>query len=137
MNRPIQTWHDVVFTLLHQPAGSVVRLRKGLLPHPGTDGMTLSMGLPQGQFADYRKILRDGSGFHVRDFGQHYEAHVDQVHPEVNIYEHMRRDAPKTFVAGGTALGAAIGGALGRDKGSAVVGGLIGGLLAAMAAAQD
>ena len=137
MNRRIRSWQDVVLTLLNQPTGSVIRVRKGLLPHPRTDGMSLSLGLPQGQSSDYRRVLRDGSGFHVRDFGRHYEAHIDQVHPEVNLYEHMRRDAPGTFVASGVALGAAIGGALGKDSGSAVVGGLIGGLLAAMASSEE
>ena len=117
MTRSIaRNWDDVVSILQDEPAGSVIRLRKGLLPHPRTHGLARSAGLPLGQVADYRLELIDGSGLHVRDFGRHYEAHIDQAHPGGVEAEHPRRDAPAAFVAGGVALGATIGGALGNKN---------------------
>jgi hypothetical protein len=100
--------------------------------------MSLSVGLPEGQAADYRLVLADGAGLHVKDFGTHYEAHIDEVHPEVNAVEHLRRDAPGVFVVGGAALGAAIGAGAAKSKEAALVGAAIGGLFAAiLAAARD
>jgi hypothetical protein len=132
----IRSWQDVLAILSGKPWRSVVRLNKGILPHPKTAGMKPSIGLPLGQTADYRLVLAEGAGLHVRDFGRHYEVHLDEVHPDVNFFEHLRRDAPVTFVAGGAAFGAAVGGALGKDSSSALIGGLIGGALAALAAAE-
>ncbi len=133
----ISSWEDVLYALRGKPWRSAIRLRKGVLPHPLEVGMTTSTGLPVGQNADYRFVLQDGAGLHVQDFGQHYEAHLDEAHPDVNLYDHFRKDAPTTFVASGAALGAAVGGAVGRDASSALVGGLIGGLLAGIAASLE
>jgi hypothetical protein len=126
-------WPDVVLFLARNPAGSVLRLLKGVLPHPKTFGMTTSIGLPEGQRADYRKRLASGAGFHVKDFGAHYEAHLDRVHPDLNLVEHLRVDAPGTFIAGGAALGALAGLALGGSKDNVLVGAALGGLLSAIA----
>jgi hypothetical protein len=123
----------VVMFLAKNPAGSVLRLPKGILPHPRAFGMTTSVGLPEGQRADYRKQLASGAGFHVKDFGAHYEAHLDRVHPDVNLVEHLRVDAPGTFVAGGAALGALAGLALGGSKDDVLVGAVLGGFLSAIA----
>ena len=95
--------------------------------------MTVSLGFPSGQIADYRKQLVGGSGFHVRDFGTHYEAHIDAVHPNVDFIEHLRKDAPGTFVSGGAALGALLGNAIGRSQNATIVGAAVGALLGALA----
>lgn len=129
----VSAWADVIMFLAKNPVGSVLRLPKGILPHPKTFGMTTSVGLPEGQRADYRKQLARGAGFHVKDFGTHYEAHLDRVHPDVNLVEHLRVDAPGTFVAGGAALGALAGLALGGSKDDVLVGAALGGLLSAIA----
>jgi hypothetical protein len=66
----------------------------------------------------------------VKDFATHYEVHLDAVHPSVNLHEHLRVDAPGTYIAGGAALGALLGSALGKSKESTFVGAAVGGLVA-------
>jgi hypothetical protein len=131
----LRTWLDVLHVLDRQPPGSILRIRKALLVHPRRAGMKVSIGLPEGQRSDYRKVISQGRGLHVKEFHAHYEAHIDRVHPEVNVVEHLRRDAPGVYVGGGVALGATLGAALGRSEESAAVGAAIGGLLALMSAA--
>ena len=109
-----------------------MKIPKGRLPHPQVFKMNPSIGLPQGQRSDFRRRIRGGAGFHVKDFGTHYEAHIDRVHPEVDVVEHLRRDAPGTFVGGGVTLGAALGAAIGRSPKAALAGAAIGGVLAAL-----
>jgi len=99
--------------------------------------MKQSIGLPEGQLADYRRLLSGGRGLHVKVFRNHYEAHIDEVHPDVNPIEHLRQDAPGVFIGGGVALGAAVGAAVGRSGSSTAVGAAIGGVLAALIAAAD
>ena len=129
----ISSWGDVIIILSRQPTGCIVRVPKGPLPHPRVFGMESSLGFPAGQTADYRKRLEGGTGFHVRDFGTHYEAHIDAVHPSVDFLEHLRKDAPGTFVSGGAALGALLGTALGRSQNAALVGAAIGAVVGALA----
>lgn len=136
--RTPRTWREVIATLSAESKGAVARIPKGLLPHPRTAGMKESIGLPVGQTADFRLMLASGAGFHVQDHGTHYEAHIDEVHPDVNPFEHLRKDAPGTFIAGSAALGAMVGSAIGRKGEAAWVGaalGALGGLL--LAAVQD
>jgi hypothetical protein len=128
------TWPDVLANLRPHALGTVLRFPKGRLPHPRTFGMTESVGLPEGQAADFRKVLSGGQGLHVKDFETHYEAHLDAVHPSINLHEHLRIDAPGTYVAGGVALGALIGSAMGKSKESALVGAAVGGVVAALLA---
>ncbi|MDQ2646241.1 MAG: hypothetical protein M3020_20675 [Myxococcota bacterium] len=92
--------------------------------------------MPEGQRADYRLVLRDGAGLHVKDFGEHYEAHIDEFHPDVNMAEHWRKDAPSVFVAAGVALGAIVGRGVGTSKDSTLLGAALGGLFAAMLASS-
>lgn len=133
----LRSWQDVASILLREPVGTTLRFRKGLLVHPTRAGMTASIGLPQGQIADFRGRLLEGRGLHVKDFDSHYEAHIDAVHPAVNPIEHLRQDAPAVFVGGGAALGAAIGAAVGKSGSSAAAGAAIGGILSAIIAYAD
>jgi hypothetical protein len=133
----VTTWNGLVRVLNNYTPRTIVHLEKGLLPHPRTAGMTSSIGLPEGQVADYRLVLAGGAGLHVKDFGTHYEAHIDEVHPEVNIAEHLRRDAPAMYVAAGAAIGAAVGRSVGASKNGTLVGAAIGGVFAAMIAMAD
>ncbi len=137
MTISLYSWRDVATSLWHQPAGTILCLRKGLLVHPRRAGMKQSIGLPEGQLADYRRLLSGGRGLHVKVFRNHYEAHIDEVHPDVNPIEHLRQDAPGVFIGGGVALGAAVGAAVGRSGSSTAVGAAIGGVLAALIAAAD
>jgi hypothetical protein len=129
----ISSWGDVIIVLCGQPTGSIVRVPKGPLPHPKVFGMEVSLGFPVGQMADYRKRLEGGAGFHIRDFGTHYEAHMDAVHPSVDFLEHLRKDAPGTFVSGGAALGALLGTAIGRSQNAALLGAAVGAVVGALA----
>jgi len=133
----LHSWQDVVRALSHRPAGTILRVRKGILTHPRRAGMMASVGLPEGQSADWRKRLPGGRGLHVKVFGDHYEAHIDRVHPDVNPVEHLRQDAPGVFVGSGVALGAAVGAAMGRSGASTAVGAALGGVLAALWASAD
>lgn len=132
----VSTWTGVSRVLRQYAPRTVFQVEKGILPHPLAAGMTRSVGLPEGQSADYRLVLAGGSGLHVKDFGTHYEAHIDEVHPDVDAIEHLRKDAPGVFIAGGTALGAFVGSSLGTSKEATLVGGLFGGLLAAVLAGR-
>lgn len=132
----VRSWRDAVALLRFEAPRTVLRVPKVWLPHPLTAGMTTSIGLPEGQLADYRLRLQGTAGLHVKDFGEHYEIHVDEVHPDVNPIEHLRRDSPGTFVAGGAALGALIGSALGKKSDSVIGGAVLGGILAALLASN-
>lgn len=134
----VSSWTGLVRVLRRYQPRTIFRCGKGILPHPLVAGMSRSIGLPEGQGSDYRLVLADGAGLHVKDFGTHYEAHIDEVHPDVNVVEHLRRDAPGVFVASGAAFGAVIGRTVGTSKDATFVGAAIGGLFAAMlAAARD
>ncbi len=133
----VTTWNGVVRVLKQYSPRTVVEIPKGGLPHPRAAGLSRSIGLPEGQSSDYRALLRGGAGLHVKDFGTHYEAHIDEVHPDVDAIEHLRVDAPGVFVAGGVALGAVVARSLGASRDATVVGGVLGGLLAALVATRD
>jgi hypothetical protein len=131
-NHRASTWNGVVRVLQNYTPRTICRVEKGLLPHPRAVGMKLSIGMPEGQSADYRLLLPRNEGLHVKDFGTHYEAHIDEVHPDVNAIEHLRRDAPGAFIASGVALGAMIGKRVGTTKDAALAGAALGGLFAAL-----
>jgi hypothetical protein len=134
---PRLTWARVITTLQQYEPRTTARVEKGHLPHPLAAGMKSSIGMPEGQTADYRLVLQGGAGLHVKDFGTHYEAHIDEVHPDVNAIEHMRRDAPGMFVASGAALGAVIGKSVGSSKDATIVGAVLGAAFAALLASAN
>lgn len=135
------TWDEVVDQLADRPWRTRVRLEKNALPHPLAVGLQRSTGMPEGQIADYRWLLKNGVGLHVKDFGTHYEAHLDEVHPAVDAVEHLRQDAPEVYVGGAVVLGALVGGLVGRGGKGALVGAAFMGLgalfLAALAKQDD
>ncbi len=130
----VSSWRGVVRVLRQYAPRAVVRIEKGVLSHPRGAGMSPSIGLPEGQVADFRLALANGGGLHVKDFGTHYEAHLDEVHPDIDLVEHLRRDAPGVLVASGVALGAVIGRSVGASKDGTLVGAALGGLFAALLA---
>ena len=134
----VSSWRGVVRVLGQYAPRTTFRVEKGVLCHPRAAGMSPSMGLPEGQIGDFRLALPNGGGLHVKDFGTHYEAHLDEVHPDVNLVEHLRKDAPGVFIAGGVALGAVVGRSVGTSKDGTLVGAALGGLFAALlASTQD
>jgi hypothetical protein len=87
--------------------------------------MAPSIGLPEGQSASYRKVLRDGADLTVMDFGGHYEIRIDAVVASP-------ADETASIIAGGTALGALVGSAFGRSKDAVLAAAAVGGVLAAL-----
>jgi hypothetical protein len=131
---PVQTWtwEEVARSLGDEQPGTVLRVPKHLVEHPRAGGLMPSTGLPLGQSADFRLRYQDCRGLHIRDFGTYYEAHLDQVHPDCGLVDHLRQDAPGTYVAVGTALGALAGLLLGKKPAAIFAGAAVGGLLTAL-----
>lgn len=131
-------WTRIWNYLSNEKPGTRIAFEKYELPHPRDAGARHSVGLPveyngEHAIADYRFPPNAAcAGLHVREYRNHWVAHVDQVHPECGPVEHLRKDAPGTFVAGGAGVGAALGAALGRSWGSALAGAGIGLLIAAV-----
>lgn len=122
-------WQNVADQLRRQPRGSVVRYRKSLMEHPLDAGASWSIGMPQGQIADFRLRLPGCGGLHIRDFGSHYEAHIDTVDLSCNPIEHARRDAPEVYIAGAAALGALVALMLGGNRDTLLAGAGLGAAL--------
>ena len=83
--------------------------------HPRDGGMTLAVGVPVGQRADYRLDVGGGQDLVVGDFAHGFEAHLE-VRPALAGFESALRDAPGGSVVGMIAAGALVGLALGRSK---------------------
>jgi hypothetical protein len=94
-------WGTVVQALRLHPFRTSVRVPKSKVPHPlSRVGFRESIGDNVGQLKDFRLVQDDGSGLHVHDFGTHYEAHLDQVDPQVDLIAHAYYDAPPYFALG-------------------------------------
>ena len=129
------TWNQIAISLRGSAPGAIMRVEKHQVPHPRDAGMTMSLGLPLGQTTDFRMPFPNCGGLHVRDFGTHYEAHLDQRNPHCDPVGHAVVDTPA--VAGAVALGALAGIALGRSKESLFVGAAIGGVLGLLVATSE
>lgn len=127
------TWSEVEGALRHQPPGAVLEVARDVMPSPTSVGMRRSVGLPVGQSVDWRKALSDGRSLHVREYGDAYRCHLDDVDPSVSVVDHLRQDAPVAWVVAGSLLGAAVGVALGRSLGGALWGAAAGGAVAGVA----
>ena len=124
-------WAQVARRLVASAPGVSLAYAKSVLPHPRQAGAQVSVGLPAGQVADYRFAPDSGCrGVHVLDYSDRWIVHLDQVHPDCDVVEHLRRDAPGIWHLGGTVLGAAAGAALGKNSGAVLAGAGIGLLLA-------
>ena len=87
------TWDFVTLRVLQLPCHKDMRIKKSEICHPKYDGFQLNIGEPQGQLADYRKLLEDGRGLHIREYIDHYRIHWDKIHP-INLIGHLIEDAP-------------------------------------------
>lgn len=101
-------WADVINGLRGRPWRVSVRLELWQVPPPALGGLRRARGLPAGQAADYRAALADGSGLHVRDYGSHYTAHLDQVDPSVDWVGHLRADSPRVLFTGLATIGGTV-----------------------------
>lgn len=129
VTRNAAVWANVARELAAHPPGTILRVPKWRYPYPVDAGAHVSIGLPLGQSADFRWRLAGCAGLHVRDYGAHYEAHIDQVDPGCDPIEHLRQDAPEVFLAGAGAIGALLGALLGRSSEATIVGAGLGTLL--------
>lgn len=110
--------------LSNKPKGTEIPLSKNEVLPPQLEGGELHSGLPKGQISDYRFMSPDCTGLHVREFNSHYTAHIDQVHPDCSLVEHLRKDAPPIYKAATTGVGALVGGLIGGKTGALLGGGL-------------
>lgn len=92
-----QDWNQVFSSLERSEKGKIIPVRKDL-PHPASSGADRHFGFPRGQTADYRWKLVDCRSFHVQEFRDHWEAHIDQVDPRCDLAEHIRRDVPPRYL---------------------------------------
>ena len=53
-----------------------------------------------GQDADYGFPLDDGTGVHVKEYGDHYMVHWDRRDPRADPLGHLYKDSPKWLVFG-------------------------------------
>ena len=133
MTYAIQQWAYVFEQVARFPPGQRVEYLRSMLCHPLEAGAQVSVGWPVGQTADYR-FPPDSScrGLHVHEYATMWVVHLDQVHPECDMGEHLRRDAPAAWCVGGAVLGAALGAAMSKQEGGALAGAGLGLLAAAL-----
>jgi hypothetical protein len=136
-NQAFAWWVYVREAALAVPGGRL-QVAKYAVPHPRDAGAYVSLGLPAGQDADYRFAPEhDCRGIHVQSFGDFWLVHVDVVHPECSVAEHVRRDAPGAWIAAATAVGGLLGLLLGRRKEAALAGAALGAIVGALTALPD
>lgn len=127
-------WSVLVSRIRRPGLDGAVYFHPALIPHPTLAGAEPSLGLPAGQTEDWRfGPSLDGRGVHVQLVGGLWRVHVDRVHPDRSLLEHIRQDAPSMWLVSTTAACAAVGAALGGKSGAAI-GGLLG-LIAGVASA--
>lgn len=108
-------WADVARHLATEPAGTRFRVARHLAEHPRDAGLRVTLDVPVGQRADFRR-----QRLCVQDFGTHYEARLEPVAPPASdALAHTNQ------VVAGAALGSAMGLLLGRTREATVVGALL------------
>lgn len=135
MRSTVMTWAQIASYLGAHPEHRFLRVEKWAVEHPTASGMRQSLGLPVGQFADWRMPSPHCGGLHVREFVDHYTVHSDQVNPHCDLPGHIVQDTPA--VGGGAALGALVGLVLGESAGAMLVGALVGSAFGAAAASAQ
>jgi hypothetical protein len=135
MRSRVMAWRQIANYLGQNPGQRYVRIEKHCVEHPTAAGMHRSLGLPVGQCGDWRMPSPGCHGLHVREYLDHYTAHVDQVNPNCDLPGHLVKDTPA--IGGGAAFGALVGLILGESAGAMLVGALLGGALGASATSAD
>lgn len=117
----VDPWAAIASLSLERDA--IVEIDKTLIVHPGVVGAVRSHGWPRGQLADWRfPPDSDCRGLHVHEFELVYRAHVDEVHPECSLVEHIRRDVAPLWLVTGTTAGAIVGALANRPGTGAALG---------------
>lgn len=132
----IWLWHEVAQLLAAQPAGAILRVQKHQVEHPSAAGLVPGVGLPLGQRSDFRWPSGFPVGLHVRDFGAHYEAHLERTDAARHLIDQLGTATSGSHVAAMAALGALMGSLLGKKPEAALAGAAVGGLLALLTANQ-
>ncbi len=115
--RRTKTWNQVIQQLFEKGFRQDLRIHKSGIVHPThIQGMQRHSGSPMGQLADYRLVLREGSGLHIREYDTYWTAHLDEVDPQVSVLEHLRQDAPGWHMLATGSIGAAVAKAFGASE---------------------
>jgi hypothetical protein len=91
-------WIDVYVMLTTTPQRAVVHVDKHAIGHPAAAGAKRAWGLPipppETCDATGYRFPPDmvGRGLHVHDCGGYWRAHLDAVHPGVDLLGHIRHD---------------------------------------------
>lgn len=101
-------WDELLQEVAMKPPGVNVKIDKADMPHPRELGFRRSLGTPKGQYADYRQMRSDGSGFHVLVFRKHYKVHWDRIDPATQLIRHLAHDAPGVLAAACVAVAATV-----------------------------
>jgi hypothetical protein len=90
-----------VFKITDKKGDTVVIDKGNEIPHPGeTSFFGRSIGELKGQVADWRaSIDGDVRGFHVVEFDDRYECHLDHRDPSKDPVGHLVEDSPSTLAA--------------------------------------
>lgn len=75
---------------------------KEAVPSPLDAGYRVHLGSIHGQWADFRRVVRDGGDFHVRVYRRHYQLHHDRISAVDAPARHMIYHGPE--VAATTSL---------------------------------
>lgn len=89
------TWEQVVKQLFETGWREDIKLCKACMPHPSSvPQMEKHYGSAVGQSADYRLLLSGGAGLHIREFDDHWTAHLDELDPRHDLFGHLLHDSP-------------------------------------------
>jgi len=102
----MEMWRQQYSHILWQPVHTETSFSKWGMPHPLEARFVASIGEAAGQKADYRLPIDDGREVHVREYGDHYTVHWDQVSAVRNPLGHLLADAPHWIILG--AIGAIV-----------------------------
>lgn len=120
-------WSEVAAALAVKPPGATIQIDKATINPPAEAGAVRSPGLPRGEDVGWRfPPSITCQGLHVREYAAVYVAHLDRVHPDCDLVEHVAQDAPELVA------GAVIGGFVGlvlAGKSSRILGTALGGLV--------
>lgn len=88
----MQTWAKIAARCRRSLRGEV-EVRKGSVKHPRySRGFVRSIGLPQGERANWRKTLSGGECLHVKEYRSFYSVHVDLFDPHEQPLQHFVGD---------------------------------------------
>lgn len=99
-------WKNIVLKLVsYPPHKKIILIPKYLIPHPRLAGAKKRLGdIKLGKETDWEFLLPKGQSFHIEEYRDHYEVHLDYISPSVNWWAHIKEDAPHWIWIGLLAL---------------------------------